>query len=79
MLESHLSAAPESVYCGAETVNVSRLDNIANKHITKDTNSIFLKIDVQGFEKQVIEGATQTLPIIKGIQMEPSLVAMYKN
>lgn len=79
MLEAHLSAAPESMYCGAETVNLSRLDNIAKEYITNNTNSIFLKIDVQGFEKQVIEGSTQLLPIIKGIQMELSLVPLYKN
>ncbi|PSB32746.1 FkbM family methyltransferase [Chlorogloea sp. CCALA 695] len=79
MLEYHATAAPESTYCDAEIVNLSRLDNIAKKYIAKNINSIFLKIDVQGFEKQVIEGATQILPIINGIQMELSLVPLYNN
>lgn len=79
MLEYQANAAPESIYYDSEIVNLSRLDNLAKKYITEDTNSIFLKIDVQGFEKQVIEGATQILPRINGIQMELSLVQLYKN
>jgi hypothetical protein len=32
---------------------------------------------VQGFEKQVIEGSFQILPLVKGIQIEMSLVPLY--
>jgi FkbM family methyltransferase len=77
MLDSHLQAAPESAYCGSEIVQLRRLDTLAKDYITKDTKSIFLKIDVQGFEKQVIEGAFQILPLVKGIQIEMSLVPLY--
>lgn len=79
MLESHVKAAPQSVYCGLETVKLSRLDSIARQYITQDTKSIFLKIDVQGLEKQVIEGASQILPLVNGIQIELSLVPLYQD
>jgi FkbM family methyltransferase len=79
MLKSHLKAAPESAYCGSETVNLSKLDTMAKDYIESDHRAIFLKIDVQGFEKQVIEGATQILPLVKGIQIELSLVPLYQD
>ena len=34
-------------------------------------------MDVQGFEKQVIVGSSQILPLVKGIQIEMSLVPLY--
>ncbi len=79
MLDSHVKAAPESAYIGSEKVKLSRLDTIAQEYIKQDVNSIFLKIDVQGFEKQVIEGADRILPQVKGIQVELSLVPLYKD
>jgi len=77
MLDSHLQAAPESAYYGSEVVQLRRLDTLAKDYVTEGTKSIFLKIDVQGFEKQVIEGAVQILPLVKGIQIEMSLVPLY--
>ncbi len=79
MLESHSGVRSDSAYCGSEKVALSRLDTIAQKYIKNDTNSIFLKVDVQGFERQVLEGATQILPQMNGIQLELSLVPLYKD
>ncbi len=79
VLDSHVTAAPDSAYIGSETVKLSRLDTIAQEYISQATNSIFLKIDVQGFEKQVIEGANHILSEIQGIQVELSLVPLYKG
>lgn len=79
MLESHVNAAPTSVYCGIETVKLCRLDSIAQPYIQEDTKSIFLKIDVQGFEKQAIEGAKQILAKVNGVQIELSLVPLYQD
>ena len=79
MLDAHLESAPESAYSGSETVKLSRLDTIAKDYIKCETKSIFLKIDVQGLEKQVIEGATAILPLVKGIKLELSLVPLYEG
>jgi len=79
MLDAHLESAPESAYSGSETVKLSRLDTLAKDYIKSETKSIFLKIDVQGLEKQVIEGATAILPSIKGIKLELSLVPLYEG
>jgi FkbM family methyltransferase len=79
MLDSHVLAAPTSIYCASETVNLNRLGIVAKDYIRSDTKSIFLKIDVQGYEKQVIDGAIPILPLVKGLQVELSLVPLYKN
>lgn len=42
-------------------------------------NNVFLKIDVQGYESQILEGAINILPKIKGIQTELSLVTLYED
>ena len=79
ILDSHLSAASNSAYIGSEKVKLHRLDTVAQNYLSQDTDSVFLKIDVQGFEKQVIEGASNILPQIKGIQTELSLIPLYQN
>jgi len=38
-----------------------------------------MKIDVQGYELQVLEGASNILSKIKGMQIELSLVLLYEN
>lgn len=78
MLDSHLEGAPESKIIGKERVTVLPLDEIANTYITTEKN-IFLKIDVQGFEQEVLKGAAQLIERAKGIEMEISLVALYEN
>lgn len=78
LLDSHLRSAPDAAFCNKETVRLSRLDTIAAQYINQSRNT-FLKIDVQGYERQVIEGAKQILSELKGIQLELSLVPLYKD
>lgn len=78
MLESHRNAAPESAYQGKEIVPIKTLDAVAGPYL-KDARAAFLKIDTQGFEWQVLDGARETLPSIKGILVELSLVPLYEG
>jgi len=78
MLESHRSAAPESSYKEKEVVAIKKLDSIAG-HYLKAARSPFLKIDTQGFEWQVLDGAREVLPSIQGILVELSLVPLYEG
>ena len=79
MLDSHRNAAPESTYIGSETVKLYKLDTIAPQFINDTCESIFLKMDVQGFELKVLEGASGILPRIKGLQLEISLLPLYEG
>jgi FkbM family methyltransferase len=78
MLESHRSAAPESVYQGKEIVLIKTLDAIAGQYL-QGARAPFLKIDTQGFEWHVLDGALNTLPKIKGVLVELSLVPLYEG
>lgn len=78
MLESHEKSAPESKYTGVEVVDVKTLDNIISELAIKEDN-IYLKIDTQGFESRVIKGAARSLSCIDTIQLEMSLVPLYKD
>lgn len=78
MLDTHLKAAPESKYIGQEKVDIHCLDTLFPE-IYRPNDNIYLKIDTQGYEKNVIEGAAQSLPLIQTIQLEMSLVPLYEN
>jgi len=76
MLETHRSAAPESIYQGKEVVPVKTIDSVTKSYLKK-SHAPFLKIDTQGFEWQVLDGARETLPQIRGVLLELSLVPLY--
>jgi FkbM family methyltransferase len=78
MLESHLRSAPESRYVGTERVPLRRLDAIAAPYLRADSATL-LKIDTQGYEDRVLDGATGMLPRIAAIQLELSLVPLYRG
>lgn len=78
MLNSHLIAAPNSKYTGKEMVPLVSLDSVAFDYL-KDGANAFLKIDTQGYEKQVLIGAEKILSRVSGVQIELSLVPLYKD
>lgn len=78
MLPVVAQSAPGSGYIGKEKITVRRIDSIIDKY-RKSDDRIFLKIDTQGFEKNVIEGAERSYKDIVGVQMEVSLVPLYKD
>ena len=78
MTELHSSAAEGSAYVGVERVPLRRLDSVAPAYLAKSRRP-FLKIDTQGYEWQVVNGAVATLPKIYGILCELSLVPLYED
>lgn len=78
MLKQHLSAAPESQYTHAETIDLITIDSVYKKYCSQDEN-VFLKVDTQGYEWEVLDGAAETLASCKGVSLELSLVPLYDN
>ncbi|HUQ50325.1 MAG TPA: FkbM family methyltransferase [Terriglobales bacterium] len=78
MLPAHIQAEPDSRYVGTETVKVERLDSAAAEFL-KSTDRIFVKIDVQGYEEQVLMGAPELLKRASGLMLELCLVPCYKD
>jgi FkbM family methyltransferase len=61
-----------------ERAPMARLDGAATRYLTH-AQHMFLKIDVQGYEPQVLAGASGLLGRIEGIQLEMSLVPLYEG
>jgi FkbM family methyltransferase len=78
MLAAHSDAAPASAYQGKEVVSLTTLDLIAPSYMGR-AKAPFLKIDTQGYEWHVLDGATKILGQVRGIQMELSLVPLYEG
>jgi FkbM family methyltransferase len=78
MLDSHTSAAPGSAYVGTERAPLSRLDTIALDYI-KPGAIPFIKIDTQGYEDRVLDGASELLIRTRGLQLELSFVPLYEG
>lgn len=76
MLDAHASAAPNSAYVSKEAARLCRLDDVAGSYIS-ETSTTFLKIDTQGFEWQVLDGAEKVLESTCGIVCELSLLPLY--
>jgi FkbM family methyltransferase len=60
----------------SETAPMYRFDEIAPRYMNRGVRP-YLKVDVQGFEEEVLAGARETMPKLFGLQVELSLVSMY--
>lgn len=80
MLERHLQAAPESAYVGVQKATVRRLDDVVSIREAETLGRrVYVKVDVQGYEKSVLQGAQSTLAssALIGLQLELSLQPLY--
>jgi FkbM family methyltransferase len=78
MTNLHLEKNNTSFYVSKEKVKILRLDSIFDKVRVNNENT-FLKLDVQGYESKVLNGAKNSLKIIKGLMLEVSIVELYKG
>jgi len=76
ILPIHQRAAPESKYIGKEIIKIKKLDSIFKK-LCKPTDKVYLKIDAQGFESKILNGAKNSLQNIELVQLELSFVPLY--
>ncbi|GAT62865.1 FkbM family methyltransferase [Paludibacter jiangxiensis] len=78
ILPTHLSYDAESQYIGEEPIDLKRLDDIFARYYHPD-DKVMLKIDTQGFEKNVLDGAIESLKKITLLQLEMSIEPLYKD
>lgn len=71
-------AAPESDFVSQEIVKVKRLDAVLPGILT-DSSKIFVKIDAQGFESKILNGAEKCFHKIYALQVELSFLPLYKT
>ncbi len=79
MLRSHTEAAPDSHHVRTETVAQARLDRLLPTLGLSSADRIFLKVDVEGYERHVLDGASGLFNDggIVGLQLELSLIPLY--
>jgi FkbM family methyltransferase len=61
----------------SESVRVARLDDLSAE--LPQSKAAFLKIDTQGYERQVLSGATECLSRVLGVQMELPIMHLYEG
>ncbi len=76
--ETHKSAKPEARMVKKENVPIYKLDTIASDLKLNDTK-YFLKIDTQGYEKFILDGAINSLKNCEVVFCEVSFKPMYQN
>lgn len=76
MEEAHLRAAPDSAYVRDEHVPLRSLDSF--KLVASDS-VVWLKIDAQGYERDVLLGAARTLEGARAVEVELSFVTLYEG
>ncbi|HEY8792237.1 MAG TPA: FkbM family methyltransferase [Gaiellaceae bacterium] len=59
-------------------VSVRRLDSLMTE-FGFDSRRLFLKLDVQGYEREVLDGAVGTLPLVEALEVELSLEELYDD
>ena len=76
--QKHVDAMPYSKTISKEEIEVVRLDSLFNS-IIEPKDRIYLKADVQGYEKHVLQGATKTLKQVRAIELELSVIMLYEG
>ena len=70
--------SPTSKVEALERVPIQRLDSIAKDFVSTE-DRILMKVDTQGFEPQVLDGAEALLCRLTGVQLEMSLLPIYEG
>lgn len=70
--------APDQLVVRNESIRVSSVDAMAAKYYPTG-DRLFLKIDTQGYEKFVLDGAKLSLPRVVGMRLELALVHAYEG
>jgi FkbM family methyltransferase len=76
MNDTHLDAAPHSRTVGSESVPVTTIADVVAAHDVVPEKTL-LKVDTQGYEKPVLDGAGELLARFAMIQLELSFVPLY--
>jgi len=74
--DNHLEAEEASKFIGNQNIEIKKLNHV---FIPQKNNKTLLKIDTQGFELEVIEGAIDVFNHIDVVLVELSIIPMYKE
>jgi FkbM family methyltransferase len=78
VMERAVQVEPSIAYVGQQEVTVHRLDGLLGT-VTDPNDLVYLKIDAQGYETRILNGALKVLDRFELIQLETSLTPVYLN
>jgi FkbM family methyltransferase len=78
MLPAHEKADPDSSYVRDRKVRMTSLERMIREHVPAGQR-IFVKIDAQGYEDQVLAGGGEAMHDVVGVQLELSLTPLYQG
>lgn len=78
MTQRHLSADPRSATIGVQDVQVLTVADLVRDQAVAPEHSL-LKVDTQGFERKVLDGAGDLIDRFAAIQLELSFVELYEG
>ncbi len=73
----HVKAAPKSIVVGQHSVAVERLDQVLTEHLHLRNGHLFVKLDTQGTELDILEGASGIFSRVVGLKIELSFAPLY--
>jgi FkbM family methyltransferase len=76
ILERHVQNAEDSTYIKQEVISVRSLDEEILPALTP-SDKLWLKIDTQGYEAEVLKGAVELLDRVAGLECELSILPLY--
>lgn len=78
LAQAAMGFTPSSEMTGSEPVGMTTLAEIFDRYATPD-DIVFVKVDTQGYELPVLEGAAAVFDRVAGWQLELSLVEIYEG
>jgi FkbM family methyltransferase len=77
MTDTHADLWPKSATIATVDVEITTLDKFLLSNPI--SGELVLKMDVQGFELELLKGAVRSLPQIRVIRLEASFIQLYQN
>jgi FkbM family methyltransferase len=78
MEDRHVRHCPASAYVGVQEVEMAALDGLSSS-LLQNGERIYLKLDVQGYELEVLRGSEDLLCRVELVEAELSLVPLYRG
>jgi FkbM family methyltransferase len=79
MTQTHLAADPNTAYVRKEKIQIRRLDDCVRDELASQDLKLFIKLDVQGYEAQVVAGGAETFKRAIGVLLEVSFAELYQG
>lgn len=79
MSDDHIRSYPKTTESSIISVPIRRLDDVGAKLNLSDQNRMLVKIDVQGYEKNVLAGGAQVIKQARMIVVETSIRSLYEG